>query len=274
MTLSGFWAESVSGSPDNMNRTLLQFDTDANIQAIASFKLNTMWFATDTKKLYRDNGSAIVFTGLILDEAAQTLVGVKTFSSIPLGPASDPTTANQLARFGLFTVAATASKGMLRDANGRSKVSDPAVDADVANRGWVNGSISTHQASSDHPDEATQGQVEGETAGLLYIPPDLARHIPGAAKAYCTVASDGTLQANSYNISGVVKNSTGRYTVSFDTDFSNQNYTVVASPEDDANNGAAIRVGPPSVGSIDIEVLSAVSALVDNSFHLVAFGDQ
>lgn len=39
------------------------------------------------------------------------------------------------------SVAATVNTVMLRDAAGRSKVVDPAVDADVANRGWTNTAI-------------------------------------------------------------------------------------------------------------------------------------
>jgi hypothetical protein len=35
---------------------------------------------------------------LVAKAGDQTIAGVKTFSSIPIGPASDPTTANQLAR--------------------------------------------------------------------------------------------------------------------------------------------------------------------------------
>lgn len=48
--------------------------------------------------LYFDNGSAWVEVGYIVSDAAQTFAGVKTFGSIPVGPASSPTTDNQLAR--------------------------------------------------------------------------------------------------------------------------------------------------------------------------------
>lgn len=38
---------------------------------------------------------------------------------------------------------ATASKLVIRDANGRAQFADPAVDADVATRGWVNAGLAT-----------------------------------------------------------------------------------------------------------------------------------
>lgn len=48
--------------------------------------------------IYRDNGSTWDFLGRIINDSAQTITGIKTFGSIPVGPASNPTTDNQLAR--------------------------------------------------------------------------------------------------------------------------------------------------------------------------------
>jgi len=63
--------------------------------------------------IYWDNGSAWVFVGRIFNDSAETITGVKTFGSIPLGPASDPSTANQLSRKSYVdATAATQAKPM------------------------------------------------------------------------------------------------------------------------------------------------------------------
>ncbi len=56
MAITGFWTEGLVGSPDNMNATLLQYDTFANRPAAAQEGI--FFFATDTFRMYRDNGSS------------------------------------------------------------------------------------------------------------------------------------------------------------------------------------------------------------------------
>lgn len=91
-----------------------------------------------------------------------------------------------------------------------------------------------------------------------------------AARAYCTVASDGTLQANSFNIDTVVKLGTGSYQVGWDVNFANANYACMATVE----NGFDITVLNPLVGRIDVSTLDGTNAASDRAFHLAAFGDQ
>ncbi|HEU0020875.1 MAG TPA: hypothetical protein VFR55_04280 [Dehalococcoidia bacterium] len=133
-------------------------------------------------------------------DGAHTINDVKTFSSIPVLPASDPTTDNQAAR-------------------------------------------------------------------KVYVD-------SLAPKAWATVASDGTLQANSHNISGVVKDDTGDYTVSFDTDFANTNYACLVTIESALQNSdRTAMVHTPAVGSIKVAI-NVGGLATDMPFHLAAFGDQ
>ena len=46
------------------------------------------------------------------------------------------------------------------------------------------------------------------------------------AGAYCTFSGAGALSANSFNISGVARNSIGNYTISFTRSFANTNFAV------------------------------------------------
>ena len=96
----------------------------------------------------------------------------------------------------------------------------------------------------------------------------------GVAKAYCTVAADGTLQSNVYNVSGSTRQALGRYEVAWDTDFANTNYavalTIVASGQDPGHS-----IDSPEVGTVDLDIVNSdESAYIDKAFHIIAFGDQ
>ncbi|QKY78571.1 hypothetical protein SEA_DRYAD_33 [Streptomyces phage Dryad] len=76
-----------------------------------------------TRKDYVDtlDGANVKLTG------AQTVAGVKTFSSIPVGPASDPTTANQLSRKSYVDAGDTAVAGTVTSLAGTVSALDAAV---------------------------------------------------------------------------------------------------------------------------------------------------
>ena len=91
-------------------------------------------------------------------------------------------------------------------------------------------------------------------------------------RAYCTVASDGTLQSNSFNISSITKGSTGVYTVNFDTDFANANYACIVTCE--AGAGYMAVLSSVGTGAINVNIISDSGSLTDIAFHLIAIGDQ
>ena len=96
---------------------------------------------------------------------------------------------------------------------------------------------------------------------------------PGAAKGYTTVASDGTIQANDYNVHGVTLSSacSGDYTVTWTTDFANVNYAIAATAEVDFTE---IRTAAPGVGSVRILIFNSSGSAGDSAFHIIAHGDQ
>ena len=57
-TYDGFWAAGTEGTAENMNATVVQFGTAA--ARMAAGKKGVLYFATDTKALSYDNGSAWV----------------------------------------------------------------------------------------------------------------------------------------------------------------------------------------------------------------------
>jgi len=86
----------VDGSR-NMRKLKLKGLTTAQRDALdlGSTDRAIIWNTTTTQIEVWDGSSWIVY---VATSGNQTIAGVKTFSSIPVGPASDPTTNNQLAR--------------------------------------------------------------------------------------------------------------------------------------------------------------------------------
>ena len=97
MFTTGFWAANLEGTVARMNACLLGWGPKADFPAAASYK-GTLALATDEGGLvYYSDGTNWVSLGN-LTTLAQTMTGLKTFGSIPVLPASDPTTDNEAAR--------------------------------------------------------------------------------------------------------------------------------------------------------------------------------
>ena len=126
-------------------------------------------------------------------------------------------------------------------------------------------------AASSGPSQATQAALEAETNEDTYAPPDLIKHSPGVAKAYCSVASDGTLQSNSYNLTSYARNSTGNYTVTWATDFDNTNYSAHVNAED---SSYFARAGVPATGTQAVNIRNTSGVAADSAHNITAFGDQ
>jgi fibronectin-binding autotransporter adhesin len=93
----------------------------------------------------------------------------------------------------------------------------------------------------------------------------------GAAKAFGTVIADGTLQANSYNISGVVPDSTGNYTWSFDDVMGNVNFSAVGNVEGSQYDW---RLDTPLVGSVQMHTRAQAGSAADAAHNITVHGDQ
>jgi hypothetical protein len=121
--------------------------------------------------------------------------------------------------------------------------------------------------------EATKAEMEAETAGVKFVPPDMIKYSPGVAKAYCHIAADGTLGSDPLNVDSITKpGATGRHTVVFITPFANTDYAY-----SDSNRGNDITIGVSgtiAVGSVQLETKNLSSALADSAQSFIAFGEQ
>ena len=124
--------------------------------------------------------------------------------------------------------------------------------------------------------EATQAQVEAETATEAYVPPDLIRNSPGVAKAWTYIIADGTLQSPSYNIASVGDDGTGDRHINFTTAFSSVIYSNVGGWYDIQAGGQGHFMQFQGLGTtgVDLRVRDADAALVDAATFTAHFGDQ
>lgn len=88
---------------------------------------------------------------LILDNLSELIT--------KLGGTPDNTSIDQLAK--LFTVAATANAGIMRDASGRAKVAAPKADDDIARKAEVDrGKEDTLKSAKSYTDQQTQAEAQ------------------------------------------------------------------------------------------------------------------
>ena len=128
------------------------------------------------------------------------------------------------------------------------------------------------------PDQASQAEMEAESNVDKYIAPDLLKNGPSSCKAWGKFAVAGTVNA-SYNVSSVTDNSTGLWTVNWNTDFSSVNYAAVCGWRDD-NDKVEFQVsgGSQATGTYEFKMVNGGGSLTDpnaaDDMHVVAFGDH
>lgn len=127
---------------------------------------------------------------------------------------------------------------------------------------------------------ATQAEQEAGTAADRIVTPGRQHHHPSAAKAWVRFNGSTAAIAASYNVSGVVRNSAGRYTISFTTPFSSTNYCAVPSAGPDAatTDSVVAWAHTYATGSVQVcvshndtvSIVNADRALVT----VIVYGDQ
>lgn len=125
----------------------------------------------------------------------------------------------------------------------------------------------------------TAPTVDAEAAGKKYVDDQILAAIPVAARIKAWIAFNGTgtiAIRSSYNVSGITDNGTGDYTITWDTNFADDNYCVVGSA---GGTDHRLRVGIEALlgsgGSTQIRVTNDAGALTDASIVCVmAIGTQ
>jgi hypothetical protein len=99
----------------------------------------------------------------------------------------------------------------------------------------------------------------------------------GTAKGWILFDGTGTVSIlDSFNVSSIVDNGVGDYTINWDTDFATANYCAVGAANDDvASNPAWVRLTDRAAGSIRLKILNYATTAEDfDRISVVSFGDQ
>ena len=123
--------------------------------------------------------------------------------------------------------------------------------------------------------QAVQADIEAETNEDTYIPPDLAKHIPGATKLWGYTNSGGTLQSPDYNVDSITDVGTGIRTIVIGTDFSDADYSIAVQIRTGDSVGTHSDISAIAVGSFTWKVYNnSNDALQDSEGGFQAIGDQ
>jgi hypothetical protein len=122
--------------------------------------------------------------------------------------------------------------------------------------------------------EATQTEIEGETATAKFVPPDLVRNSPGVAKAWVSITGAGARNTPYYNVSSITDTDTGDRTIVFDTDFSGVIYVGADGHFDAAATFYKSSYSSIAAGSVRLRIFNAAGATVDIETTNAFYGDQ
>ena len=163
------------------------------------------------------------------------------------------------------------------DASGNPVHVGPGSDGQVLTSTGA-GSPPAFEDAAGGPDQASQAEMEAETNVDKYIAPDLLKNGPSSCKAWVKFDLAGTVNA-SYNVSSVTDNSTGLWTVNWNTDFSSVNYVAVPGWRDDDDKVEfQVSGGSQAAGTYEFKMVNGGGSFTDpnaaDDMHVVAFGDH
>ena len=123
--------------------------------------------------------------------------------------------------------------------------------------------------------EATQAEMEAETAIAHFVPPNLMNFNPGVAKGWIRFNGTGTLAINvEHNASDVTDQGTGTYDVLWDTDFSTTNYPWVAFCGGPLRASDGVDAAP-TAGKAEISTFNNSDAAADSDrVYAISWGTQ
>ena len=138
--------------------------------------------------------------------------------------------------------------------------------------GWTfynsNGEALVQHAES----EATQAEMEAETAGAKFAPPDLVKNSPGVAKAWVSITAAGANESPVYNCDATTDTGTGDRTINFTTDFSSEVYICISSLIVDGGDHDSFDTR--AVGSVQHTTRATSESASDRATTCAFYGDQ
>lgn len=125
---------------------------------------------------------------------------------------------------------------------------------------------------------ASQTEMEAATSNTVAATPGGTQYHPGVAKFWVNFTSVTTTVINeSYNVTSLADNGTGRTTVTIATDFSNNTYATLVTGRyhADSNNTRFSSVTDTyTVGTVSVRTSVSPDTAADSITYVLGFGDQ
>lgn len=155
-------------------------------------------------------------------------------------------------------------------ANITTAADDHALMVSLGSGNWICASYQ-RKANIDGVTAASGAEVLTGTEAGKYVAPSTMISHQGVVKGWCNLDGTGTIAADdSFNVSGVVDDGTGLYTITWDTDFSSTNYVVASNATSNQTAIAAI-----AAGSVQIScTISDGTASDVDPLCVIAIGDR
>ena len=124
---------------------------------------------------------------------------------------------------------------------------------------------------------ATQAQQETATSNAVFATPLVQQFHPSAVKFWARIVGADATITSSYNVTGVVRNSAGNYTITIATDFSDNIACFGASVSaGGGNEGLLPVINSPAAGTVVLDVFKRADGTNFDpvTAYIWGFGDQ
>lgn len=118
---------------------------------------------------------------------------------------------------------------------------------------------------------AVQTDMQTATSTTLSVVPGRVKYSPGVAKAWGFFVGNPISVTVSYNVSGIVRNSTGNYTVTLSTAMSSSNYVIVGMSSANQNDVISAVINSSSTFTLN-EHSDTSNSQVDGTVFFVVYG--
>jgi len=253
----------------NTNNTDISTYINDRNQASADWDFVSSAGLITAKALLRTNDGTAAATAMSF--TSEVGMGAYRISSNILGFATGGTERLRL------TTAVTQMAGNLNVPNGTTAAPSMTFTND-SDTGFSTDGTNSLQMSTGGSERARLNSA----GGLLIL--DDPAGTPGGStlykgnivKGWINFDGTGTIAINdSFNVSSIVDDGTGTYTINWDLDFANANYSVIGMALFNHTVSIGNDGGDRAVGSVHVHTTTAAGALVDNAdINVIAIGDQ
>ena len=148
------------------------------------------------------------------------------------------------------------------------------TDGQVRTSGGAGAAAAWEDAGGGGPCQAVESAIECETNQDTYIPPDLAKHIKGAAKWWVDILLAGAKTGTSYNVACVCDNGTGCRIITYTSAMAEANYPVIGMNRGFTNHSSVVFSECNGTASVKIKIRHGESTygLHDERNMIVGFG--